>query len=231
MEDNIAIRCRGVKKSYGLGENRVYALKGIDLDLYCHQLTLLVGPSGSGKTSLLSILSTILTPDEGEVIILGNDVHNMSDDQKALFRRDNIGIVFQSFLLVPSLTVLENVTIPLLVAGASEDVSRKKAMDVLKQLGMERRADSPPTVLSKGQQQKIAIARAIINDAKIIVCDEPTSSLDHVSGNEVMSLLQDLATNTSRAVMVVTHDHRIFSYANRVIKMSDGLINSGRDDE
>jgi putative ABC transport system ATP-binding protein len=229
MDEKVAIRCRGVTKSYGKGDNRFYALKGIDLDLFYGELTLMVGPSGSGKTSLLSILATILTPDAGEVIVMGHDVHNMSDDAKALFRRENIGIVFQSFLLVPSLTVLENVTIPLMVSGYSEGVSRKKALDLLKKLGLERRANSSPSDLSKGQQQKIAIARAIINDAKIIVCDEPTSSLDHVAGNEVMQLLQQLALETNRAVMVVTHDHRIFSYANRVISMDDGLIKLGNE--
>lgn len=222
--NSIAIKCKGIKKSYGTDENRVDALKSTDLEIYKNQLTLLVGPSGSGKTTLISIIATILTPDEGELLLLNQNVQQMNEDEKAHFRRENIGIVFQSFFLIPSLTTAENVALPLIVGGMDEKAAVSKAVELLEKVHLSHRAHMTPASLSKGQQQRVAIARAMINDAAIIICDEPTSSLDHVSGFEIMEFLHGLAKKTSKAVLVVTHDPRIFSYADRIIPMSDGEL-------
>lgn len=222
MEQQTVIECQNLKKHYGEGENRVDALRGINLSIYDNELTLLVGPSGSGKTTLMSIIAMILTADEGKLLLLGNDTQTMSLEQKDIFRRDHVGIVFQSLCLVPTLTVLENVTLPLIIAGETETEANEKAHALLKLMEIDHRSFDTPKNMSKGQQQRVAIARAVINGSKIIVCDEPTSALDHAHGMEVMSMLQELAK--SRAVIVITHDHRIFSHADRIVNMDDGLI-------
>lgn len=226
-KDKIAISCRGITKSYGENETRIEALKGIDLDVYSGQLTIMEGPSGSGKSTLLSIITTILTPDAGELYLLGKEMLHTSQNERAKFCRDHLGIVFQSLFLVPTLSVLENVTLPLLIAGDSEKIASEKAMETLKKMKMDHRAHVSPASLSKGQQQKIAISRAIINESQILVCDEPTSSLDQHSGHDTMDILKELATQASKAVLVVTHDHRIFPFADRIISLNDGLIMSG----
>jgi putative ABC transport system ATP-binding protein len=224
---DVAIRCRGIKKSYGEREARVEALKGIDIDIYQGQLTLLVGPSGSGKTTLLSIITTILTPDEGQLILLDQDIRRMSDSQRAEFCRNNLGIVFQSLFLIPTLTVIENITLPLVIGGSDQQMASNKAMELLDRMHLAHRAHASPFSLSKGQQQRVAIARAMINDSKILVCDEPTSALDQTSGLEIMTLLREKVLHSSRAVLVVTHDHRIFSFADRIININDGQIIPG----
>jgi putative ABC transport system ATP-binding protein len=222
--DQAAVRCKGIKKTYGTHENRVEALKSTDLEVFQGQLTLLVGPSGSGKTTLISIIATILKPDEGELILLDQDIGQMSENEKAQFRRTHIGMVFQSLFLMPTLSVLENVSLPLIIAGYSEEEANKKAMPLLENVHLDHRSNVSPALLSKGQQQRVAIARAMINDSTIIICDEPTSSLDHVTGFEIMEFLHNLALHSSRVVLVVTHDPRIFSYGDRIVNMSDGQI-------
>lgn len=223
----VAIECRNLKKSYGKGEVKVEALRGVNLEIEQGELTLLVGPSGSGKTTLLSIITTILSPDEGQLILLGEEVSKMSDNERAQFCLHNLGVVFQSLVLIPTLTVEENVTLPLLIAGHCQREANKKAMALLDQMNIASKAQSSPELLSKGQQQRVAIARAMINDSQIIVCDEPTSALDHVAGNSIMSVLKELAFKYSKTILVVTHDHRIFSFADRIVYMSDGQITPG----
>lgn len=225
--NEIAISCKGISKSYGEREARVEALKKIDLDVYQGQLTLLVGPSGSGKTTLLSIITTILTPDEGQLVLLGQDIKKMSDGEKAKFCRENLGIVFQSLFLIPTLSVVENITLPLIIGGWDEQLAVNKAMDLLDRMHLAHRSRASPFSLSKGQQQRVAIARAMINDSKILVCDEPTSALDQNSGLEIMTLLREKVLHSSRAVLVVTHDQRTFSFADRIININDGQIISG----
>jgi putative ABC transport system ATP-binding protein len=225
----IAIRCRGIKKFYGKGENLVEALKGIDIDIYQGELTLLVGPSGSGKTTLLSIITTILTPDEGELFLLNRDVKQMSDNERAEFCRENLGIVFQSLFLIPALTVAENITLPLIIGGWNQQVALNKALEILARMHLAHRSHASPFSLSKGQQQRVAIARAMINDSKILVCDEPTSALDQTSGLEIMSLLREKVLHSSRAVLVVTHDQRTFPFADRIIYINDGQIIPGEE--
>jgi putative ABC transport system ATP-binding protein len=224
LKNDVTIRCRGIKKSYGPPENRIYALRGIDLDIYKSKLTLIVGPSGSGKSTLLSIITTILTPDEGSLNLLGQEMSHLAEEKRAEFCRNNLGIVFQSLFLIPTLTLAENVTLPLLIEGIPREQAMVMAVDKLKMLNMDKRAHSLPGNLSKGQQQRVAIARAMVTDAKIIVCDEPTSALDMVSGCDVMALLQGLSHSDSKTVLVVTHDNRIFKYADRIVTINDGLI-------
>lgn len=225
--NKIAISCRGIKKSYGQDEARVDALKGIDLDIYIGQLTMLEGPSGSGKSTLLSIITTILTPDAGELYLLGQEMLHISNDERAKFCLNNLGVVFQSLFLIPTLTVAENVSLPLLVAGFRPKEAHEKAMETLKKMKIENRSNVSPMDLSKGQQQKVAISRAIINESKILVCDEPTSALDQYAGHETLEILKELSKQSSKAVLVVTHDHRIFSFADRIISINDGLIMPG----
>jgi len=217
------IECKGIKKYYGEGESRVEALRGINLAVDSGKLTMLVGPSGSGKTTLLSIIDTILTPDEGDLYLLGQHINGLDVLQRAKFRSDHLGFIFQALYLIPSLTVLENVTLPSIIKGLHENVAKEKALALLNKLNIGMKADVPPTHLSRGQQQRVAIARALINDPQIIICDEPTSALDQVAGFEFMTILRDL-TKGDRTVFVVTHDHRIFSFSDEMINISDGKI-------
>jgi putative ABC transport system ATP-binding protein len=221
---SVAIECKGIRKSYGEGEDKVDALKTTNLEIYKGELTLLVGPSGSGKTTLVSIIATILSPDEGELILLDTEMNSLSELSKANFRCNNLGFVFQSLFLIPTLTIAENVALPLIVGGMDEKLAEEKAVQFLGKIHLAHRANVSPGNLSKGQQQRVAIVRAMINDAAIIICDEPTSSLDHVAGFEIMEFLHALAKNSTKAVLVVTHDPRIFSYADRIISMCDGEI-------
>lgn len=226
---NISIQCKGVNKTYGEGDSKVEALKNINLEIYSGELTLLIGPSGSGKTTLLSIITMILKPDNGELLLLGQDILKMNDEEKSLFCLNNLGIVFQSIFLIPTLTVLENVSVPMLIAGYDEKIANEKSMEVLKRFNIANRSHFPPTDISKGQQQRVGIARAIVNDSKIIICDEPTSALDHHSGYDVMGLLHELARDPEKTVLVVTHDQRIFPYADRIISILDGEITEGKE--
>lgn len=219
-----SIKCIGIKKSYGSQENRVDALKTINLEIFPGELTLLLGPSGSGKTTLISIIATILSPDEGTLILLDHEINSMNEYEKAQFRCQHLGIVFQSLFLIPELTVLENVALPLIIAGKTEMEAKDRAMALLKYVHLDHRADYSTATLSKGQQQRVAIARAMINESAIIICDEPTSSLDHVTGFEIMEFLHQIALNSEKVVLVVTHDPRIIPYGDRIISMSDGQI-------
>jgi len=220
----MTIQCKGIKKFYGEGENRTEALKGIDLEIFDEKLTLLVGPSGSGKTTLLSIINTILTPDEGDLFILGCHLNKMNELEKAQFRVQKMGVIYQALYLIPTLTVLENVILPSIIKGENQEKAKQKAIAILEQLNITKKTNSPPSHLSRGQQQRVAIARALINDPKIIMCDEPTSALDQKAGFEFMTILRDLALKDHRTVLVVTHDHRIFPFSESIININDGLI-------
>lgn len=222
--DEATIKCVGIKKSYGTDQNKVEALKGIDLEVFDNELTLLVGPSGSGKTTLLSIITTILNPDAGQLYLMGHETSQMSDVEKAKFCSLHLGVVFQSLFLIPTLTVAENVSLPLLVLGYKEKDAIEQAMIILEKLHIQSWANRSPTMLSKGQQQRVAVARAMVNNANIIICDEPTSALDQATGHEVVEFMHELATKAKKTVLVVTHDHRIFSSANRILYLNDGKI-------
>ena len=218
------ITCRNVQKSYGEGSNLVTALRGVDLQIYAGELFMLVGPSGCGKTTLISIIAGILDCTKGSCEVLACDVAQLKPAQKTQFRAKNIGFVFQSFNLIPSLTAAENVAIPLIINNMPWKDALPRARDILRQVGLEPRMNALPAQLSGGQQQRVAIARALIHHPKIIVCDEPTSALDHHTGQTIMELMQSLSKQYNTTLVIVTHDNRIFSYADRIGKMDDGAI-------
>jgi putative ABC transport system ATP-binding protein len=220
----MAVACRKLTKEFGDGDQKVQALRGVDVDVPPGEMTLLVGPSGCGKTTLISILAGLLDPTTGAVQVLGEDLVKMSDRRKVNFRGKNIGFVFQQYNLLPSLTAAENVAVPLLIANVPRNAAVKKARDLLAQVGLGERAESLPTQLSGGQQQRVAIARALIHQPRLLVCDEPTAALDAHSGQVVMELLRKVALGKDRAVVVVSHDNRVYKFGDRIVYMSDGRI-------
>ncbi len=222
--DDIAVRIRGLTKVFGSGEQRVHALRGVDWDVFKGQMSLIVGPSGCGKTTLLSVIAGILDCEQGDVSIFGHEVTAMNDRQKTRFRARNIGFVFQQYNLLPALTAAENAAIPLVIAGWSREKAVGRAREVLESLGMAAKAESLPAQLSGGQQQRVAISRALVHEPQLLVCDEPTAALDHETGLTVMELLREAAVRPDRAVVVVTHDNRVFDFGDRVAHMDDGRI-------
>jgi putative ABC transport system ATP-binding protein len=221
---NTAVHCRGVTKTYGTGDARVMALRGIDLDVRRGELLMLVGPSGCGKTTLISVIAAILKQDSGNCEVLGQDLTSMDQNERTRFRGVSIGFVFQLFNLLPALNAVENVSVPLLINGVSRKNAETRASEILAEVDLGTRLGALPTQLSGGQQQRVAIARALVHDPKLIVCDEPTSSLDHETGRSVMNVLQGIAKSPDRALIVVTHDPRIFEFADRIAHMDDGKI-------
>jgi putative ABC transport system ATP-binding protein len=220
----IAVRCRGVTKTYGTGNAAVKALRGVDIDVNTGELLMLVGPSGCGKTTLISVIAGVLDRDGGECTVLGQDFSAMRSDAKTTFRGRNVGFVFQAFNLIPTLTIAENVSVPLLINGHKRAAAMKAAKEMLAQVGLGERVNDTPSRLSGGQQQRVAIARALVHKPKLLVCDEPTSALDHVTGQKVMELLRVVATAHDLSLVVVTHDQRIFEFADRIAEMDDGHI-------
>jgi len=225
MEPNgNAVYLRGVTKTYGSGPSRVPALRGVDLDVPLGELVMLVGPSGCGKTTLISVVAGILDHDEGDSLVFDNDLRAMSQSQKTSFRGTNIGFVFQAYNLIPSLTTMENVAVPLLILGNSRKSALNRSKDVLAGVGLEDKLNALPAALSGGQQQRVAIARALVHNPRLIVCDEPTSALDADTGRMVMGVLRQTALSENRALIIVTHDNRIFNFADRIARMDDGRI-------
>jgi putative ABC transport system ATP-binding protein len=223
---DVAIRVRGVTKDFGTGTAVTRALRGVDLDVPYGELLMLAGPSGCGKTTLVSIVAGTLEPTAGDVRVLGQDLVTISSGGKVKFRRDNVGFVFQTFNLLPTLTAVENAAVPLLIAGWPRRRAVEAAADVLDQLGMGDRLPSLPNELSGGQQQRVAIARALVHQPRLLVCDEPTSALDAENGRITMELIQQIAVQPGRAVIVVTHDARVYPFADRIASMEDGRIDA-----
>jgi putative ABC transport system ATP-binding protein len=220
-----AIRCVGVTKTYGEGNAAVQALRGVDLEIRAGELLMLEGPSGCGKTTLISVLAGLMHRDGGNCSVLEHDYEKMSPGETTLFRGLNIGFVFQAFNLIPALTAAENAATPLLIHGLKRKAAVNQAQAVLKELGFDdRMMRSLPADLSGGQQQRVAIARAMVHRPRLIVCDEPTSALDRESGHQVMELLRRFALDQDRVLVVVTHDERIFEFADRIARMEDGRI-------
>jgi putative ABC transport system ATP-binding protein len=221
---NNVIECRSVKKTFGSGASEVHALRGIDISVEEGEVTMFVGPSGCGKTTLISVIAGVLDATEGECRVFGKSMQEMSNDERTRYRGKNIGFVFQQFNLIPSLTLKENVGIPLMINGIGYDEAVERAEQTLGRVGLGERAGDRPTQLSGGQQQRVAIARAIVHSPRLVVCDEPTSALDHTTGQHVVELLREVAAGDGRALIVVTHDNRIFQYADRIARMDDGRI-------
>jgi putative ABC transport system ATP-binding protein len=219
-----AVRCRGVTKTYGTGPSAVRALRGVDLDVGRGELLMLVGPSGCGKTTLISIIAGVLERDGGECSVLGTEYATLSPEARTAFRAKNVGFVFQSFNLIPTLTLAENVAVPLLINGTPRRTAIEAAREMLAKVGLRERAGDVPTRLSGGQQQRVAIARALVHEPKLLVCDEPTSALDHATGQRVMELLRSVASGQDLSLVVVTHDQRIFEFADRIAEMDDGRV-------
>jgi putative ABC transport system ATP-binding protein len=219
-----AVVVRGLTKAFGDGDNRLLALRDISVDVQAGELTLLVGPSGCGKTTLISIVAGLLDPTEGHVEVLGQDLEAMSGSRLVNFRGEKIGFVFQQYNLLPALTAAENAAVPLLIAGRPRKEAVEEAKRVLESVGLGNRVDAYPNTLSGGQQQRVAIARALVHNPHLLVCDEPTAALDAHSGRTVMELLKKVALQSDRAVIVVTHDSRVFDFGDRIIYMADGQI-------
>ena len=221
---DVAVRIRGVVKNFGEGERQVQALRSVDWDVYAGQMSLIVGPSGCGKTTLLSVIAGILNADAGLVTIFGDEVSRMKDRALTRFRARRIGFIFQQYNLLPALSAAENAAIPLVIGGWSKSKAVAQSRRVLASLGMSAKFDSLPNQLSGGQQQRVAIARALVHEPQLLVCDEPTAALDQQTGHSVMQLLQEAAVKPDRAVVVVTHDNRVFHFGDRIAHMDDGRI-------
>ena len=218
------ISCRGLVKDYGVGESRIRALRGVTVEIDPGELTLLVGPSGCGKTTLISILAATLNPTEGDIQVLGVQLDLLSKAEKSRFRAQNVGFVFQQFNLLPALTAAENVSVPLIIRGSSKSAAIQRASQILDSVGLGDRLDALPANLSGGQQQRVAIARALVHQPRLLVCDEPTSAIDARTGQVIMKLIRELALNPDRVAVVVTHDARVFGFADRIITLEDGRV-------
>ncbi|MDB5351538.1 MAG: ABC-type antimicrobial peptide transport system, ATPase component [Planctomycetota bacterium] len=224
LAGNVAVKIRGVTKHFGRGEQRVTALNGIDWDVYKGQMSMIIGPSGCGKTTLLSVIAGILNCDSGSVNLFGEEVSRFSDGRRTKFRSVNIGFIFQQYNLLPALTAAENAAIPLVIGGWSKSRAVARACEVLEGLGMGKKKESFPSQLSGGQQQRVAIARSLVHSPRLLVCDEPTAALDHETGLTVMEMLRKAAVRPDRAVIVVTHDNRVFHFGDRIARMDDGRM-------
>lgn len=226
-----AIAVRQLTKRYEEGASGTLALHGVDLEVQPGELLMLMGPSGSGKTTLLSIMGCILTATSGSVRIAGREVVGLNEKQLPALRLEHIGFVFQGFNLFPTLTAGENVELMLDLKGISAAKARKRSQELLEQVGLGEKYKSFPADLSGGQKQRIAIARALAGDPSIILADEPTAALDSHTGRTVMEMISDLAHRRDRAVVIVTHDSRVLSFADRIVQIEDGAIASTNEPE
>jgi putative ABC transport system ATP-binding protein len=219
-----AIRASDLVKWFGEGEAKTFAIRGVSFEARFGEMLYIEGPSGSGKTTLLSMISGILRPNSGSVTVKERDIWRLSADQLAEFRLKTIGFVFQDYHLFPRLTTAENVAIPLVLKHQDWDASLKLARQYLEIVGLKDRAELPPVKLSGGEQQRVAIARAIVSAPDILIFDEPTASLDGDTGKRILDFVKHQVLNEHRSIVVVTHDSRIFPFADRIIRMEDGKI-------
>jgi putative ABC transport system ATP-binding protein len=222
--NSIAVDCQQVNKSFGEDETRVDVLRGVNFQARRGEMTFLVGPSGCGKTTLISVIAGLLNPSGGSVQLFGQDLFSLSSRDQILYRRKNLGFVFQQYNLIPALSAAENAAVPLLAAGIKRSLAVNQARQVLGNLGLGDKSEISPRLLSGGQQQRVALARALVHEPRLIICDEPTAALDQHTGESVMSLLSQSAVHPDRAVIVVTHDNRVYHYAHRISHMNDGVI-------
>ncbi len=220
----VAVHARGVAKEYVTGDTTVVALRGADLDVRTGELVMLVGPSGCGKTSFISIIAGLLGRDGGDLSVLGQDPQSLSNEARTRWRLQNIGFVFQQFNLIPTLSISENVAIPLVLQGMERKTACLRASEALEDVGLGGRQRSGPNLLSGGQQQRVAIARALVNGPRVLVCDEPTSALDGLTGLKIMELVARVGRRPGRAAIVVSHDERIYHLADRIVHMDDGRV-------
>jgi putative ABC transport system ATP-binding protein len=224
MTGTLAVSCRNLRKHFGEGETRIEALRGVEFGARFGELSFLVGPSGCGKTTLISVIAGLLGRTGGDLAVLGVEIDELTPSERILFRRKNVGFLFQQYNLLPAFTAAENVAVPLLIAGMQRKDALERARSLLSRLGLSKRTAALPSELSGGQQQRVALARALVHEPRLIICDEPTAALDHASGEAVMDLLAGNAVHPDRAVIVVTHDTRVFHYAQSIAHMDDGSI-------
>jgi putative ABC transport system ATP-binding protein len=224
ITSSCAVTCSALTKEFGQGNAAALVLRGIDLAIPYGNLTLLVGPSGCGKTTLLSVIAGLLTRTSGTLTVLGMDPEALGPTEHVVFRRQYLGFVFQQYNLLPSLTAAENAAVPLLAAGVKRTHALARGVEMLEKLGCGTSAGLLPAQLSGGQQQRVAIARALIHEPQLVLCDEPTAALDAQSGHATMEILARVAVQPGRAVVVVTHDNRVFEFADGIVYMEDGQI-------
>lgn len=223
-----AVRLEHISKEFPAGGKSITVIDDVSCTIHSEQLTMLIGPSGCGKTTLISIMSGILSPSSGSVSVFGSPLSSLSDKEKVEFRRHHVGFIFQQFNLLPALTVAENAALPLVADGLPLQDSADRAAEILNRIGMGAHLAKRPNQLSGGQQQRVAIARALVHRPQLVVCDEPTASLDAKTGHEVMEILREVTNEQKGAVLVVTHDNRIYSFADRILEMEDGKIIADR---
>lgn len=213
-----------VTKSFDIGEVAVRALGGVSLNVNSAELLGIVGPSGSGKSTLLSLIGGIDTPTSGQILLEGVDLASVTDDERTLMRRRRIGFVFQAFNLLPTLSALENVALPLELDGIPENEARDRATEALKSVNLENRADHLPSMMSGGEQQRVAVARALVIKPALVLGDEPTGNLDSKTGAQVIRLLRELVDRWGQTVVIVTHESNVSEYADRIVRLRDGLV-------
>ncbi len=221
---NLAVKASNLAKWFGEGDAKTIAVKDVSFEAYLGEMLYIVGPSGSGKTTLLSMISGILRPNSGSVLVEDKDIWNLSNDEIAEFRLNKVGFVFQDYHLFPRLTTVENVAIPLILKKHDWDKSLDIALHYLEIVGLKERAQLQPVKLSGGEQQRVAIARAIASSPDILIFDEPTASLDGDTGRKIVEFVKQNILNENRCIIIVTHDSRIYEYADRILKMEDGRI-------
>lgn len=222
--NQITVECKNITKNFKTGTTELQILRGINLTAYENELILLMGPSGSGKSTLLSIIGGIMNQTSGECLVLNKSINQLPEEEKTRFRGKNIGFLFQNFNLIPTLNNIENAALPLILNGWDEDRAMEESAQLLEKMGLDEQRYRNPRDISGGEQQRVAIARACIHKPKIMLCDEPTSFLDHERGKQVMSLLHDIKKENACTLIVVTHDPRILEFGDRILHIEDGVI-------
>jgi len=224
METEAVVELVDVSKTYRLGEVQVQALRGVNMKATRAQIVAIMGPSGSGKSTILNLIGALDRPTSGKVIVAGRDISKMSENRLGEIRRSSIGYIFQFYNLIPVLTAYENVELPMLIAGVSRDKRAARVRELLELVGLADRAHHRPDELSGGEQQRVAVARALSKRPPLVLADEPTGDLDSKSGMQVMTILKDLAKKELSTVVMVTHDHQMASLADRILQIRDGKI-------
>lgn len=224
VSNGLAVEARAIHKTFGVGDAQTVALKGATFSAREGELHLVVGPSGCGKTTLLSVVAGTLQWDGGQVTVFGESLDKLRKSAITDFRRRNVGFIFQQFNLIPTLNLIENISVPLLLNGFGRKVAEEKSKQLLDRVGLGGKESKRPTQLSGGQQQRVAIARALVHEPRLVICDEPTSSLDRETGHQIMELLTTAARAPGRCVIIVTHDPRTYGYADRISQMEDGRV-------
>ena len=224
MDEGVLIRARDLARRYMMGKEPVDALAGVDLDVRHGAFVALVGPSGAGKSTLLNLLGGLDRPTGGEIWVGDLELGRASDKGLVRYRREQIGFIFQSFNLLPTRSAVENVEVPLMLAGVHRRTRRERALQLLDQVGLGRRASHKPSELSGGEQQRVAVARALANDPMLVLADEPTGNLDSKTGGEILGLLEALLKREGRSLVLVTHDSGVASHADRIVHLLDGRV-------